>query len=117
MILLEAIILLSLRVTYLGGEGHRAAGKQVAVAGVCGEQAELGLVNEGEEVLDLLLQRHLLEVLLRVRVGGLGAGVCVAEGRHDGGVEVCVDVCGLFGDYHGIVRCDSWQYWTGSSYN
>ena len=68
--------------TYLGGEGHRAAGKQVAVAGVCGEQAELGLVNEGEEVLDLLLQGHLILVLRSVRVRGLGAGVGVAEGRH-----------------------------------
>jgi hypothetical protein len=71
-------------VTYLGGEGHRAAGKQVAVAGVCGEQAELGLVNEREEVLDLFLQGHLILVLRGVGVGSLGAGVGVAKARRHG---------------------------------
>lgn len=80
--MLVAITKLTLRVTYLGGESHSAAGKQVAVAGVCSEQTELGLVNEGKEVLDLLLQGHLILVLRSVRVGGLGAGVGVAEGRH-----------------------------------
>lgn len=68
--------------TYLGGESHSAAGEQVAVASVCGEQAELGLVDEGEEVLNLLLQRSLVLVLCCVRVGSLGAGVRVAEGSH-----------------------------------
>lgn len=71
-----------LRVTYLGGKSHSAAGKQIAVACVGGEQAELGLVNEGKKVLNLLLQRDLILVLCCVWVGGLGAGVGVAEGRH-----------------------------------
>lgn len=69
-------------VIYLGGQSHSATGEQVAVACVGGEQAELGLVNEGEKVLDLLLQRYLILVLCCVWVGGLGAGVGVAEGRH-----------------------------------
>ena len=68
--------------TYLGGEGHSTAGKQIAVSGLCGEQAELGLVNEGEEILDLLLQGDLFLVLRSVRVGSLRAGVGVAEARH-----------------------------------
>lgn len=71
-----------LLMTYLSSEGHGTAGKQVAVVSMCGEQAELGLVDEGEKVLDLLLQGDLILVLLGVGVGGLGAGVCVAEGRH-----------------------------------
>lgn len=82
MMMLEAIAMLTSCVTYLGGESHSTAGKQVAVACVCGEQAELGLVNEGEEVLDLLLQGHLILVLRGVGIGGLGAGVGVTEARH-----------------------------------
>jgi len=50
---------------------------------VCGEEAELGLVDEGEKILNLLFQRGLLLVLLGVGVGILRAGVGVAEaGRH-----------------------------------
>jgi len=82
MTMLEAITMFGIFVTYLGGESHSAAGKQVAVAGVCGEQAELGLVNEGKKVLDLLLQGNLILVLRGVGVGSLGAGVGVAEARH-----------------------------------
>ena len=67
---------------YLGSESHSTAGKQIAVAGVCGEQAELGLVDESEQVFDLLLQGDLVLVLCCVGVGGLGAGIGVAEGRH-----------------------------------
>lgn len=72
--------------TYLSGEGHSTAGKEVAVSSMCGEQAELGLVDEGEEVLNLLLQRYLILVLLGVGIGVLGAGVGVAEGRHGEGL-------------------------------
>lgn len=68
--------------TYLGGKSHSTAGKQVAVASVCGEEAELSLVDESEEIFDLLLQGDLILVLCCVGVGGLGAGVGVAEGRH-----------------------------------
>jgi hypothetical protein len=53
-----------------------------------GQQAELALVDEALEVLDLLLERGLLEVLCGVRVGGLAAGVCVGEGRHFEGLFV-----------------------------
>lgn len=66
--------------TYLSGECHSTAGEQVAVASVCCEQAELGLIDEGEKVFNLLLQGYLILVLRCVRVGGLGAGVGVAEG-------------------------------------
>ena len=48
---------------------------------MCGQEAELGLVDEAEEVLNLLLQGRLLLVLLCVWVGILGAGVGVAESR------------------------------------
>lgn len=47
--------------------------------------AQLALVNESGEVVDLLFQCRLLLVLLGVGVCGLGAGVCVAEVRHVGG--------------------------------
>jgi hypothetical protein len=50
---------------------------------MCGQEAELGVVDELEEILDLLLEAGIVLVLRRVRVGVLRAGVCVAEaGRH-----------------------------------
>lgn len=50
--------------------------------GLGGHHAELALVDEALKVLNLLLERGLLEVLCGVRVGGLAAGVCVGERRH-----------------------------------
>jgi hypothetical protein len=46
---------------------------------MCGQEAELGVVDELEEILDLLLEAGLVLVLRRVWIGGLGAGVRVAE--------------------------------------
>lgn len=68
-------------VTYPGGDSHASAGEETFV-GLGSQHAELALVDEALEVLDLLLERGLLEVLCGVRVGGLAAGVCVGEGSH-----------------------------------
>lgn len=81
-VIVSKTLAVNLRHTYLGGKSHSAAGKQVAITRVGGEQAELGLVDESEEVLDLLLQRNFILVLRSVGVSGLGAGIGVAEGRH-----------------------------------
>jgi hypothetical protein len=74
--------------TYPGGDGHASAGKKTVLS-LGGHHAELALVDEGLEVLDLLLKRGILEVLCGVRVGRLAAGVCVGEpGRHLEGLSV-----------------------------
>jgi hypothetical protein len=49
---------------------------------VCGHHAELALLDEGDQILNLLLQRRLLEVLLLVWVGWVIACIRVAERRH-----------------------------------
>lgn len=64
-----------------GGEGHASAGEKT-ILGLGGHHAEFALVDEGLEVLDLLLEGGVLDVLCGVRVGGLGAGLSVGEGRH-----------------------------------
>jgi hypothetical protein len=46
---------------------------------MCGQEAELGVVDELDEILDLLLEADLVLVLRHVWVGGLGAGIRVAE--------------------------------------
>ena len=69
------------------GDSHAPACEKTFVS-LGGQQAELALVDEALEVLDLLLERGLLEVLCGVRVGGLAAGVCVGEGRHFEGLFV-----------------------------
>ena len=72
---------------YLCGQSH-AAGGQKAVADARGHHAELLLVDECDQVLDLLLQLGRLLVLGGVRVrwlvgrGGLGVAV-----RHSGGCD------------------------------
>ena len=75
------------RVAYPGGDSHAPAGEKT-ILGLGGHHAELALVDEALEVLNLLLERGLLEVLCGVRVGGLAAGVCVGEGRHFEGLFV-----------------------------
>ena len=75
---------------YPGGDSHAPAGKKTLVS-LGGQHAELALVDEALEVLDLLLEGGLLEVLCGVRVGGLVAGVGVGEGRHSEGLFV--DCC------------------------
>jgi hypothetical protein len=72
------------------GDGHASAGKKT-ILGLGGHHAELALVDESLQVLDLLLEGGVLEVLCGVRVGGLAAGVGVGEGRHSGGLSV--DCC------------------------
>jgi hypothetical protein len=46
---------------------------------LCGQQAELGVVDERKEVLDLLLESHFLLVLRDIGIRRLGARVGVAE--------------------------------------
>jgi hypothetical protein len=75
---------------YLGSQSHGSRGQKVTVRNLCSQEAELGLVDEAEQVFALLLESGILKVLLDVRVGILGAGVRVAEARH-------VDRCG--GEY------------------
>lgn len=72
------------------GEGHASAGEKTVLS-LGGHHAELALVDECLQVLDLLLERGLLDVLCGVRVGGLVAGVGVGEGRHSEGLSV--DCC------------------------
>lgn len=71
-----------LLVAYLGSKCHCSRSQKIAVSNLCGQEAELGLVDEAEQILNLLLQRRLLEVLLSVGVGSLGAGIRIAEARH-----------------------------------
>ena len=63
---------------YPGGDSHAPAGKKTLVS-LGSQHAELALVDEALEVLNLLLEGRVLDVLCGVRVGGLGAGVCVGE--------------------------------------
>jgi len=69
------------------GDGHASAGKKIILS-LGGHHAELALLDKRLQVLDLLLERGLLEVLCGVRVGGLAAGVGVGEGRHSEGLFV-----------------------------
>ena len=69
------------RITHPGGNSHASAGEKT-VLGLGGQHAELALVDEALEVLNLLLKGGVLDVLCGVRVGGFAAGVCVGEGRH-----------------------------------
>jgi hypothetical protein len=69
------------------GDGHASASKKT-ILGLGGHHAELALVDESLQVLDLLLEGGVLEVLCGVRVGGLAAGVGVGEGRHSEGLFV-----------------------------
>lgn len=62
--------------THPGGEGHASAGEQT-ILGLGSHHAELALVDEGLEVLDLLLEGGVLDVLCGVRVGGLSASLSV----------------------------------------
>jgi len=73
--------------THPCGEGHASAGKKTVLS-LGGHHAELALINESLEVLDLLLEGGVLDVLRGVRVGGLVAGVGVGEGRHSEGLFV-----------------------------
>ena len=66
---------------HLCGKSHATRDKKATAGYPCGHHAELLLLDKGDEVLDLLGQLWVLEVLCGVRVGGLVAGVCVAE-RH-----------------------------------
>lgn len=69
-------------VALLGGEGHAARDEESTAGDASGHHAVLGLVDKGDEISDLLLEGvGLLKVLGSVGVGGLAAGVCVAE-RH-----------------------------------
>lgn len=68
-------------VALLGGEGHAARDKKATAGNASGHHAVLGLVDEVDEIVDLLGELRLLLVLGDIRVGGLAAGVCVAE-RH-----------------------------------
>jgi hypothetical protein len=70
-------------VRYLGGQRHASGCKEIAAGRLSRQHAELALLDEANEVVDLLLERGLIEVLLRIRVGRLAASVRVAEGRHD----------------------------------
>ena len=76
--------------THPCGDSHASAGKKTVLS-LSGHHAELALVDECLQVLDLLLEGGVLEVLCGVRVGGLAAGVGVGEGRHSEGLSV--DCC------------------------
>lgn len=65
---------------YLGSKSHASA-RQLSIVGLRGHHAELAPVDEVGQVIDLLLQRRVLDVLCGVWVGWLVAGVGVAE-RH-----------------------------------
>lgn len=69
-------------VSYLGGQSHSSRREQITSCGLRGHQTDLGLVDEGKEILDFLLEGWLLFVLSGVWVGSLIASVCIAEGRH-----------------------------------
>jgi len=74
-------------ITYSSSQCH-APGRQLAVVrNASCHHAEFAPLNKGLEVLDLLTEGRLLLVLLGVGVGGLVAGICVAE-RHLGFVSV-----------------------------
>lgn len=74
-------------ITHPGGDGHASAGEKT-ILGLGSHHAELALVDEALEVLNLLLEVGVLEVLRGVRVGGLAASVGVGEGRHIEGLPV-----------------------------
>ena len=86
----RAVLKKSVWQTHPCGDSHASAGKDVILS-LGGHHAELALVDERLQVLDLLLEGGLLEVLRGVRVGGLVAGVGVGEGRHSEGLFV--DCC------------------------
>ena len=86
----RAVLKKSVWQTHPCGDSHASAGKDVILS-LGGHHAELALVDERLQVLDLLLEGGLLEVLCGVRVGGLVAGVGVGEGRHSEGLFV--DCC------------------------
>jgi len=69
-------------VALLGGKSHAARHEKSTLGYPCGHHAELLLLDEGDEILNLVLQIGIwLKVLLNIWVGRLAAGICVAE-RH-----------------------------------
>lgn len=71
---------------YLSCQSHASAHEQTVAGYSCGHHAELARVDERNQVLDFLPERGIVvEVLRLVGVGGLRAGVGVAEAGHSGG--------------------------------
>lgn len=63
---------------YLGCKGHATRDEQTAAGNAGGHHAELALLNESDEVLDLVLERLILLLVLGdIRVGSLATSVCV----------------------------------------
>lgn len=63
---------------YLGCKGHATRNEQTAAGNAGGHHAELALLNESDEGLDLVLERLvLLLVLGDIRVGSLATSVCI----------------------------------------
>lgn len=75
--------------TCLGCQCHAARHELAGLSDACGHHAELLLLDEGDEVLDLVLQVGGVNVLGDIWVGGLVTGGSVAE-RHVGS-SVCCD--------------------------
>lgn len=67
---------------YLGGNSH-TPGDQLSAGRVVGRHhAKLACIDELVECSKLLLEAGLILVGGRVRVGGLGASICVGKGGH-----------------------------------
>lgn len=80
--------------TYLASQGHASTDQQARLGLSRGHHAKLALLDEAAQILDLLLDGSIIEVLLAVRVGGLGAGVGIGEVCAGHFVEGCGESSG-----------------------
>jgi hypothetical protein len=81
---------------------------------MCGQKAELCLVDERDEILDLLLEGGVILVLRDVWVGVLRARVCVTEaGRHGVSVDMRYSwlIWGLYGSCQHAIGDESRIQW------